>query len=126
MAYDSGVYWVRVKDVEGCVSVDSINMKKRKDLFPSNIFMPNAFTPNGDGRNDQYPLNQYQVKGALYNIKIFNRWGEKMMELNSPDINWDGNINGKPAPEGVYIFMAYWIGCDNEKRSLQGNFTLLR
>jgi gliding motility-associated-like protein len=115
-----------VKDVEGCVSVDSINMKKRKDLFPSNIFMPNAFTPNGDGRNDQYPLNQYQVKGALYNIKIFNRWGEKMMELNSPDINWDGNINGKPAPEGVYIFMAYWIGCDNEKRSLQGNFTLLR
>ncbi len=126
LAYDSGVYWVRVKDVEGCVSVDSINMKKRKDLFPSNIFMPNAFTPNGDGRNDQYPLNQYQVKGALYNIKIFNRWGEKMMELNSPDINWDGNINGKPAPEGVYIFMAYWIGCDNEKRSLQGNFTLLR
>jgi hypothetical protein len=49
-----------------------------------------------------------------------------MMELNSPDINWDGNINGKPAPEGVYIFMAYWIGCDNEKRSLQGNLTLLR
>jgi gliding motility-associated-like protein len=57
---------------------------------------------------------------------LYNRWGEKIMELESPDINWDGNVNGKPAPEGVYIFMAYWIGCDNEKRSLQGNFTLLR
>lgn len=125
-AFDSGSYWVRIKDVEGCVSSDSINMKKRKDLFPSNIFMPNAFTPNGDGRNDLYPLNQYKVKGATYNIKLYNRWGEKIMELESPDINWDGTVNGKPAPEGVYIFMAYWIGCDNEKRSLQGNFTLLR
>jgi gliding motility-associated-like protein len=125
-AFDSGNYWVRIKDPEGCVSSDSINMKKRKDLFPSNIFMPNAFTPNGDGRNDLYPLNQYKVKGATYNIKLYNRWGEKIMELESPDINWDGNVNGKPAPEGVYIFMAYWIGCDNEKRSLQGNFTLLR
>lgn len=126
VAYDSGIYWVKVKDMEGCVSLDSINMKKRKDLFPSNIFMPNAFTPNNDGRNDSYPLNQYKVKGALYNIKLYNRWGEKMMEITSPDVNWDGNINGKPAPEGVYIFMAFWIGCDNEKRSLQGNFTLLR
>jgi gliding motility-associated-like protein len=126
VAYDSGVYAVRVKDVEGCVSSDSINMKKRKDLYPSNIFMPNAFTPNNDGRNDFYPLNQYKVKGAVYNIKLYNRWGEKIMEMESPDINWDGNINGKPAPEGVYIFSAYWIGCDNEKRSLQGNFTLLR
>jgi len=126
VAFDSGVYWVRVKDVEGCVSSDTINMKKRKDLYPSYIFMPNAFTPNGDGRNDYYPMNQYKVKGATYNIKIYNRWGEKIMEMESPDINWDGNVNGKPAPEGVYIFTAYWIGCDNEKRSMKGNFTLLR
>ncbi|MBM3938347.1 MAG: T9SS type B sorting domain-containing protein [Sphingomonadales bacterium] len=126
VAYDSGIYWVKVKDVEGCVSSDSINMKKRKDLYPSTIFMPNAFTPNNDGRNDFYPLNQYKVKGATYNVKIYNRWGEKIMEMESPDINWDGTINGKPAPEGVYVFTAYWIGCDNEKRSLRGNFTLLR
>lgn len=59
-------------------------MNKRKDLFPSNIFMPNAFTPNGDGRNDLYPLNQYKVKGATYNIKLYNRWGEKIMELRVP------------------------------------------
>jgi gliding motility-associated-like protein len=88
--------------------------------------MPNAFTPNGDGRNDMYPMNQYMVKGSLYNVKLFNRWGEKIAEFTNPDMNWDGNINGKPASEGVYIFIAYWIGCDNEKRSLQGNFTLLR
>lgn len=126
VGYDSGLYWVRVKDPEGCVNRDSVNLNKRKDAFPSIIFMPNAFTPNGDGRNDLYPMNQYMVKGSLYNVKLFNRWGEKIAEFTNPDMNWDGNINGKPAPEGVYIFIAYWIGCDNEKRSLQGNFTLLR
>ena len=126
IGYDSGLYWVKVKDPEGCVNKDSVNLNKRKDAFPSIIFMPNAFTPNGDGRNDLYPMNQYMVKGSLYNVKLFNRWGEKIAEFTNPDMNWDGNINGKPAPEGVYIFMAYWIGCDNEKRSLQGNFTLLR
>ncbi|MEY4041316.1 MAG: hypothetical protein RL233_847 [Bacteroidota bacterium] len=126
IGYDSGLYWVKVKDPEGCVNRDSVNLNKRKDAFPSIIFMPNAFTPNGDGRNDMYPMNQYMVKGSLYNVKLFNRWGEKIAEFTNPDMNWDGNINGKPAPEGVYIFMAYWIGCDNEKRSLQGNFTLLR
>lgn len=126
VGYDSGLYWVRVKDPEGCVNRDSVNLNKRKDAFPSIIFMPNAFTPNGDGRNDMYPMNQYMVKGSLYNVKLFNRWGEKIAEFTNPDMNWDGNINGKPAPEGVYIFIAYWIGCDNEKRSLQGNFTLLR
>lgn len=126
IGYDSGLYWVKVKDPEGCVNHDSVNLNKRKDAFPSIIFMPNAFTPNGDGRNDMYPMNQYMVKGSLYNVKLFNRWGEKIAEFTNPDMNWDGNINGKPAPEGVYIFMAYWIGCDNEKRSLQGNFTLLR
>ena len=126
IGYDSGLYWVKVKDLEGCVNRDSVNLNKRKDAFPSNIFMPNAFTPNGDGRNDMYPTNQYMVKGSLYNVKLFNRWGEKIAEFTNPDMNWDGTINGKPAAEGVYIFIAYWIGCDNEKRSLQGNFTLLR
>ena len=126
IGYDSGLYWVKVKDPEGCVNRDSVNLNKRKDAFPSIIFMPNAFTPNGDGRNDMYPMNQYMVKGSLYNVKLFNRWGEKIAEFTNPDMNWDGNINGKPASEGVYIFIAYWIGCDNEKRSLQGNFTLLR
>lgn len=126
VAYDSGQYWVRVKDFEGCVSYDTLNLIKRKDLLPSTIFMPTAFTPNEDGRNDLYPSNQYQVKGSFYNVKLFNRWGEKVADYNHPDLNWDGNINGKPAPEGVYVFIAYWIGCDNEKRSMHGNFTLLR
>lgn len=126
VAYDSGFYWVRIVSQEGCAGSDTLYLNKRKDLFPSIIWMPNAFTPNADGRNDVYPNNQYKVKGAFYEVKLYNRWGERIAEFNSPEFNWDGNINGNPAPEGVYVYTVFYIGCDNEKRYLYGNFTLLR
>ena len=126
VARDSGLYWVQVKDWIGCISRDSIFINKRKDLLPSEIYMPNAFTPNDDGRNDFYPMNQFKVKGSLYNIKLYNRWGEKLVDFTSPDMNWDGKINGQPAPEGVYVYAVSWIGCDNYLRTLTGDFTLLR
>ena len=68
-AYDSGMYSVTILNKDGCTSTDSIWINKRKDLFPSEIYMPNAFTPNGDGLNDLYPLNLYQVKGASCTCK---------------------------------------------------------
>jgi gliding motility-associated-like protein len=126
IAYDSGLYIVEVTDFEGCKSRDSIWINKKKDLYSSDIFMPNAFTPNGDDLNDLYPNVKYEVKGAHYDLKLYNRWGEKLLETNSPDGNWDGLIYGKPAPEGVYVFKLTWIGCDNYIRTQYGDFTLLR
>ncbi len=125
-AYDSGLYAVEIVSTNGCRSLDSIWINKRKDLLPSEIHMPNAFTPNGDGLNDLYPLNQFQVKGAEYRLWLYNRWGEKLAEFSHPDGNWDGYINGKPAQEGVYVFKMTWVGCDNRRRTLFGDFTLLR
>jgi gliding motility-associated-like protein len=126
IAYDSGQYWVEVIDIEGCKSVDSVLIIKRKDLFPIDIYMPSAFTPNGDELNDVYPNSQYQVEGAEYNVKLFNRWGEKLAEFNNPTLNWDGNINGQEAPEGVYVYTITWVGCDNVRRTLYGDFLLMR
>ncbi len=125
-AYDSGLYSVEIVSSNGCRSIDSIWINKRKDLLPSDIYMPNAFTPNGDGLNDWFPSNLYQVKGAEYRLWLYNRWGEKLAEYHTPDGNWNGNINGNPAPEGVYVFKVTWVGCDNQRRTLFGDFTLLR
>ena len=55
-----------------------------------------------------------------------SRWGQKMAEFQSPDLNWDGNINGNPAPEGAYVYLVTWIGCDHERRTAYGTFHLLR
>jgi gliding motility-associated-like protein len=125
-AIDQGTYWVKVKDANGCFGTDTVTINKRGDLYPSTLFMPNAFTPDGNGVNDFYPMNKFPKVGALYNVKLYNRWGEKIIELESPDLNWDGNINGVPAPEGAYVYLATWIGCDNERRTLRGSFHILR
>jgi gliding motility-associated-like protein len=125
-AIDPGTYWVKVKDANGCFGTDTVTINKRGDLYPSTLFMPNAFTPDGNGINDFYPLNKIPKVGTLYSVKLYNRWGEKIADLQSPDMNWDGNINGVPAPEGAYVYLATWIGCDNERRTLRGSFHLLR
>jgi gliding motility-associated-like protein len=125
-AIDPGTFWVKVKDKNGCYGSDTVTINKRGDLYPSMLFMPNAFTPDGNGINDLYPLNKFPKMGSLYNVKLYNRWGEKLVELTTPDVNWDGNINGVSASEGAYVYLATWIGCDNVRRTIRGSFHLLR
>lgn len=125
-AMDEGLYWCEIHDHVGCFTRDSIFIEKDPNLFPNIVYMPNAFTPNDDGRNDLYPKNQYFDFGAKYNVKLYNRWGEKVAEYNSPDGNWDGLLKGNPAPEGVYIYLVDYIGCDNTHKRLYGDFHLLR
>ena len=126
LADDPGTFWVTVTDNEGCKGSDTIRIEKRGDLYPSLLFMPNAFTPDGNGINDFYPMNKFPALNSFYNVKLYNRWGEKLADLNSPNINWDGKINGVDAPEGAYVYLATWIGCDNVRRSMYGSFHLLR
>ena len=125
-AIDPGTFWVKVKDKNGCYGSDTVTINKRGDLYPSMLFMPNAFTPDGNGINDLYPLNKFPKMGSFYNVKLYNRWGEKLVELTTPDVNWDGNFNGVAAPEGAYVYLATWIGCDNVRRTIRGSFHLLR
>ncbi|QES89790.1 gliding motility-associated C-terminal domain-containing protein [Rhizosphaericola mali] len=66
-------------------------------------FIPNAFTPNGDGRNDYF---RPKILGNFthFQVIIFNRWGQKVFQSNNPDNYWDGTINGKKADAGTYIY----------------------
>ena len=69
--------------------------------------LPNVFTPNNDSINDFFKaLLPYRYVKDI-NIKIFNRWGEKMFETTNPNIFWDGSnmANKKPCPDGVYYYV---------------------
>jgi gliding motility-associated-like protein len=125
-AFETGIYHVEVTDQNGCINSDTVEVTKNPNAYPSNLYMPNAFTPNGDGINEIYPDNQFKDIGVFYNLKIFNRWGEKLADFDSPDGNWDGTYKGQKQEEGVYIYLVSWIGCDNTRRSKQGNITLLK
>ena len=72
--------------------------------LPDYIVKSNVFSPDGDGKNDKFDLNQFaNVKD--FHLEIFNRWGKKVFETSDLTNQWDGKINGSPGDEGVY----YWI-----------------
>ncbi len=73
---------------------------------PNFITTTNVFSPNGDGKNDFFLLNQNSYKYiAQFHLEIFNRWGKKIYETDDFTSQWDGKINSNTADEGVY----YWI-----------------
>lgn len=90
----------------------------------SKIYVPNAFTINADGLNDDFVVKGIYIKE--YNIKIFNRWGEKVYESNSFKEHWDGTFAGQNASQGVFVYLIEAKGVDNKLYHLSGDVTLLR
>ena len=94
-----GTYWVTVTDINGCTGKDSVLVTGKECLV--GLFVPNAFTPNGDGHNDRFkPL--YYGNAANFDFVVFNRWGQRVFETRSPASpdGWDGTVNGVSAPGG--------------------------
>ena len=106
-----------------CAGSDSVTIVVLQPC--TSILLPNAFTPNGDGHNDQFKLLIVDGNPQLKYLRIFNRWGQVVFETNDPDNAWDGTFNGKPAQMGVYAWV-YDAICNNTEIRKAGNVTLLR
>jgi gliding motility-associated-like protein len=95
-----GQYWVSVNNNCGFQSDSATVM-----FITCDLDVPNVFTPNGDGANDNFQLVEYQGL-QNFNILILNRWGNVMREFNDPSFQWDGtDKNGNPVTEGVYFYV---------------------
>lgn len=110
-------YSLSVKSIWGCMSSDNVNVKVVRG-----IFVPNAFTPNGDGKNDRWEI-PYIDPSFEGDVQVFNRWGQKVYRANSSPVSWDGNLNGEPQPAGVY---SYVIFIAKYGIRLKGTFMLIR
>ena len=88
------------------------------------IFIPNAFTPNGDGSNDVLAVRGLGIQD-LY-LTIFDRWGERVFETRSQDDTWDGTFKGEKLPPDVYGFYLELTCWNGETFRKKGNITLLR
>jgi gliding motility-associated-like protein len=88
----------------GCVKASQLIVNE--NICPCDIFKPNAFTPNGDGNNDYFkPIILGGCVPSNYLLKIYDRWGKMVYaSYNSTDLGWDGSLDGKPAPSGVYLY----------------------
>lgn len=121
---DTGTYYVTVVDSNCCYNTDSVI------VIPSQVYLPNAFTPNGDQLNDV--LRPIGPTGGImnFNLLIFNRWGQLVFEGNDINESWDGNIRNEPAPPGVYVYrVTYDVELDfgvYKDIELKGYVTLLR
>lgn len=92
-------------------------------------FIPNVFTPDGDGINDFFYFSSLEPVSEA-EMTIFNRWGELVFSKNakgkSDELRWDGALQGKPVPEGVYYFVINYSTAAGEKKSQSGYLTLIR
>lgn len=115
-------YYLYVTNTDGCKMIDTVLVQAPCD----DIKLPNAFKPNGiDGSGKFGLLNQELVK--INYFKIYDRWGKEVFSTNDPHGKWDGTVDGKDAPLGVYMWEVD-ANCANtqERYRRSGNVTLLR
>lgn len=122
--YQSSWIVVQATSVDNCVAYDSIYVTSTacEDV----VFIPNAFTPNGDGNNDFYRIYGRCIQ--LNSLMIFNRWGEKVWETADMERGWDGNYKGAPSPVGVYVYVVKYSAIEGGSmaRDMKGSLTLIR
>lgn len=92
----------------------------------SDYSMPNAFTPNGDGINDQYCLQGWNGCMVSFHIRIFNAWGEQVYWSDDPGFCWDGIYNGRELDAGVFVYVIKARTFDKREISKKGNISLIR
>lgn len=113
-------YRVKAVSNNGTVSYSNSDCAKGR----SSLFVPNAFTPNGDEKN-----NKFTVVGAYikkYEVTIADRWGEVIFKSTDIEDSWDGTFKGMPAADGVYVYQITSQGMDSKHHNISGTVTLLR
>jgi gliding motility-associated-like protein len=121
--YQTTIYDVRITYNAGkCTTSDKLTIRINED---NELFVPDAFTPNGDGDNDVLKVYGLNVKFAK--LKIFNRWGEKVFDSSNAIIEgWDGYFLNQLAPPGIYTYSLEAHYLNKKIKTLKGTITLIR
>ncbi len=117
-------YCVVVTDTNRCADSACITILVE---FPCELGVPNAFSPNNDGKNDALVLHGWDKCVSEFSLIIFNRWGEKVFESDSPSISWSGTSeNEKILNSAVFVYFIKATLNSGEKITRQGNISVIR
>jgi len=123
----TGVYFVTVTDLNGCLVVDTLEMTSEGSVSTC-IEIPDVFTPNSDGINDTWEIAHSELIGNL-EIEVFNRWGQLIFSFKGTgseylDVSkrWDGTYNGSDCPFGAYVYILKM----NDDEPINGLITIIR
>ena len=116
-------YFLTVTDSLGCRAEDSVHIRLtcNEDL----VYVPNAFTPNGDNKNDEFRIRTYGLS-QVRAFRVFNRWGEMVFETYDVSKGWDGTFHGEPCTPAVYVYYLEGTCANGQAVLKQGNVTLIR
>jgi gliding motility-associated-like protein len=115
-------YYLEVRNSFGCYDIDTVVVR----VTCNDLNLPNAFSPESSNpaSNRFGVLNRQVVK--LNYLKVFDRWGKLVFETTDVTRQWDGKVNGEPAPFGVYVWEADGFCLENKRFKRSGNVTLIR
>ena len=127
----AGTYWVRAYFADyNITTYDTINVMYKDcdttEKIVPDIYIPNSFTPNGDGKNDLFKVvSLYEF--SEFKLTIFNRWGDMVFESEDINKGWDGTYKGKFVTYGVYVYqLTATIKDTGEQRKITGRVTVVR
>ncbi len=117
-------YQVTGTDVNGCIATDTV----RVNVIPAyTVFIPNAFTPNGDGANDYFEVFGNKEAWKQFDVKVFDRWGEKVYENSDMNFKWNGVYKDRLLNPAVFVYTVKVVYIDNYSEKLfTGTVTLIR
>lgn len=116
-------YTCIISTTEGCS--DTCRYTINTEGIWGSIFVPNTFSPNGDGNNDVFEIFGNSIN--IVRLQIFNRWGEKVFETSDIHHQWDGYYKGELQPSGIYVYnLIYFSGISQVATNLKGSITLVR
>lgn len=116
-------YVVRVSNAAGCFDTDTILVKVFK--VKPDLYVPNAFTPNGDGNNDIFRPIAIGMK-SIDNFQVYNRWGQMLYSGTGNGAGWDGTFGGKGQEAATYVWYAEGVDYLNNKIKRKGTVVLIR
>jgi gliding motility-associated-like protein len=126
---DSVTIAVQLFSEDGCTNRDEITVYVKKNRL---VYIPNAFSPNGNRRNDFFSVFTGKGVSAIRFLRVYNRWGGQIYEsknltLGDKRNGWDGlQENEEPALPGVYVYVVEVEFLDGEVRQYRGDFTLFK
>ena len=124
-----GLYWLNAQTP--CYTLADSTWAVQ-DFCESYLWVPNAFTPDGDGINEYF---EFQGAPQPVTLHIFDRWGKRVFFSDNYQNNWDGNYQGQPLPAGVYTYLIEYLyinpngqqqNPDGSKRQVRGTVTIIR
>ncbi|MBK9253964.1 MAG: gliding motility-associated C-terminal domain-containing protein [Saprospiraceae bacterium] len=118
-------YLVTVTDQDGCTATDQVTVEVRTaQCDETDVYLPNAFTPNGDGNNDVLLVRSNFIDEL--ELIIYNRWGQEVFRTTDKNVGWDGTFQGRALSPDSFAFYLRVLCINAEEYKKQGNINLLR